>query len=165
MTSIPAFIPALIVLALVAFFVLGPAISPRKDTRRSSRNSALVNLLRRRADLLERRRAIYLQVRELDFEYKTDKIAEDDYVLTRRDLIAEAVAVLKELDSIPDPGEDFIEVQVGGRTNGSRHEGPLPAAGSFCPTCGEATQTTDRFCGSCGTDLRKTNKAHEIAQN
>jgi len=66
----------------------------RPDPAESSR-------FRTRLDqLLERRDAIYENVRDLRFEYRAGKFSEADYEQTRQALDAEAAAVLSEIDAI-----------------------------------------------------------------
>jgi hypothetical protein len=50
--------------------------------------------------LLERRDAIYDNLRDLRFEYRSGKFSEQDYERTRESLDAEAAAVLSEIDSL-----------------------------------------------------------------
>jgi len=50
--------------------------------------------------LLERRDAIYDNLRDLRFEYRSGKFSEQDYEHTRQLLDAEAAAVLSEIDSL-----------------------------------------------------------------
>jgi hypothetical protein len=66
----------------------------RPDPAESSR-------FRTRLDqLLERRDAIYENLRDLRFEYRAGKFSEPDYEQVRLALDAEAAAVLSEIDSI-----------------------------------------------------------------
>ena len=66
----------------------------RPDPAESSR-------FRTRLDqLLERRDAIYENLRDLRFEYRAGKFSEADYEQTRQALDAEAAAVLSEIDSL-----------------------------------------------------------------
>jgi hypothetical protein len=50
--------------------------------------------------LLERRDAIYENLRDLRFEYRSGKFSEQDYERTRQSLDAEAAAVLSEIDAL-----------------------------------------------------------------
>jgi len=50
--------------------------------------------------LLERRDAIYENIRDLRFEYRSGKFSEQDYERTRQSLDAEAAAVITEIDSL-----------------------------------------------------------------
>jgi len=50
--------------------------------------------------LLERRDAIYENLRDLGFEYRAGKFSEHDYQQVRQALDAEAAAVLSEIDTL-----------------------------------------------------------------
>ncbi|MBS1815622.1 MAG: hypothetical protein JSS87_12165 [Acidobacteria bacterium] len=54
-----------------------------------------------RADyLIERRDAVYENLRDLNFEYKAGKYPEEDYTTQRASLEDEAARILAELDTI-----------------------------------------------------------------
>jgi len=54
-----------------------------------------------RADyLLERRDAVYENLRDLNFEYKAGKYPEEDYATQRASLEDEAARILAELDTL-----------------------------------------------------------------
>ena len=50
--------------------------------------------------LLERKEATYENLRDLNFEYKADKLSEQDYAIQRASLEDEAAAILAEMDAI-----------------------------------------------------------------
>jgi hypothetical protein len=83
-------IACLLLAAAVAIFVF----YFRPDPSDSSR-------LRTRLDqLLERRDAIYENLRDLRFEYRSGKYSEHDYEQVRQSLEAEAAAVLSDMDAL-----------------------------------------------------------------
>lgn len=83
-------IACLLLAAAVAMFIFyfrpDPADSSRFRTRLDQ--------------LLERRDAIYENIRDLRFEYRAGKFSEADYEQTRVALESEAAAVLSEIDSL-----------------------------------------------------------------
>ncbi len=74
-----------------------------------------------------RKEAALASLRELEFEYQTDKVSEEDYATLRNRYAREALAARDEL------GET---VQQGS-----------------CPACGAATKEGAGFCSSCGGAL------------
>jgi hypothetical protein len=54
--------------------------------------------------LLERRDAIYENLRDLRFEYRSGKFSEQDYEQVRQSLEAEAAGVLTEIDGLTSAG-------------------------------------------------------------
>ncbi|WP_372790957.1 hypothetical protein [Paraconexibacter sp.] len=57
------------------------------------------------ADLLAARDAKYREIRELELDHRTGKVAEEDFRAQDRVLRAEAMVILRELDRY-DPGQD-----------------------------------------------------------
>lgn len=90
-------------------------------------------------NLLSRKDSIYTAMKDLEFDYSTGKLSEQDYEALRGRFAAEAAVVLKEIDE-----------------NGSRAKKPAKrkkTASSFCTACGFKSQPGDRFCQSCGSPL------------
>jgi zinc ribbon protein len=112
--------------------------------------------------LLLTREQVLTQLRDLDFDHATGKLNEDDYATQRAQLMAQGVAVLKELDSQaavpagPEADEirplDEIERAISER-RASRPAAPTSAV-LRCPNCGAAVSAADRFCPRCGQALR-----------
>jgi len=83
-------IACLLLAAAAAMFIFYFRPDPPESTR-----------FRTRLDqLLERRDAIYENLRDLRFEYRSGKFSEHDYEQVRQSLDAEAAAVLAEIDSL-----------------------------------------------------------------
>lgn len=149
---------ALGVLIIVAAFVAQPFFAPGAGERGSGGRRA-ASEARQRAELLQERNRLYAAIRDLDFDYKTNKVADDDYALQRHALMAEAVEVLQQLDALPEdeaPAQaDPIEAAIAALRSGA----PVPATtaagqgAAFCPQCGEPVTATDHFCGACGARL------------
>lgn len=114
------------------------------------------------------RETVLTALRNLDFDFKTGKITEDDYVPLRTQLMEEAARYI-ELDS---EEEDKLETLIQSRRAAlQKSQGcgtcgaPLEAGQRFCANCGSAVQqencpscgrkirSGDQFCSSCGTKL------------
>ncbi len=146
---------------VLAAFVVQPLLSRQSGAGRSGRRRT-ASILRLHADLLAERNRIYAEIRDLDFDYKTNKLTDEDYTAQRHALFAQGVDVLKRLDDLPtvnaSPDNDMIEAAVAAiRSGGQPVElgaaGGAKARASFCPQCGEAVQPGDRFCSVCGARL------------
>ncbi len=165
MADFPAIWIALVLLAGVAFYIARPLLSRRSGRTRTGGRTAgpadtpRQRAARRRAELLAERLAIYQALRDLDFEYKTDKVAEDDYKAQRYQLVARGVEVLKQLDALDAPDESpAAATAVGGLQEAAPAAGEPVAvaasrAGRYCPRCGASVSPGDRFCGACGAPL------------
>jgi heme exporter protein D len=101
----------LVVIALLALVVLLVSAPLRRDTveAAAAREDA------RLADLEDAKDAKYREIREAELEYRTGHLSEADWRLVDRQLRAEAVVILREIDALghargqqgePVPGED-----------------------------------------------------------
>jgi hypothetical protein len=113
------------------------------------------------AALEERKLRLYASIRELGFDYRTDKLEEADYEEEVDRIKAEAVAVVREIDELrrqPPRGSEDLEAEIAAlRTRpGSISGDKAPAAPGevFCTQCGTPAGDGDRFCASCGSQLR-----------
>jgi NADH pyrophosphatase NudC (nudix superfamily) len=155
-------------LLMLVAFVVQPSLS-REDDGAGRRARGTLEVLRRRAALLAERNRIYAAIRELDFDYSTNKVSDIDYAAQRHALVAQGVETLQQLDALPaldeTPAEDPIEAAIVELRSGAaapaaaaparKAKGRSKAASgtSFCPRCGKPVQQGDLFCGSCGARL------------
>ncbi|GAB4478878.1 MAG: hypothetical protein Kow00124_23780 [Anaerolineae bacterium] len=165
MADFPAIWIALVLLAGVAFYIAQPLLSRRSGRTRAEGRAAgpadtpRQQAARRRAELLAERLAIYQELRDLDFDYKTDKLAEDDYKAQRYQLVARGVEVLKQLDALdahdaaPPPETAAEAPSQAAAAAGEPVAVAVGGAGHACPRCGAAVSPGDRFCGACGAPL------------
>ncbi len=162
----------LALLLIVSFVVARPLLFSGHDRERAARGG--------QADaLLFERERVLAQLRDLDFDHATSKIADDDYAAQRAALVAQGVAVLKQLDALgisaaPANGsaaeagaetpEDEIEAAIAAARSRS---GALPAAGAAeaieaqvraargAPPTAEAVELA---CGNCGAGVQPTDR-------
>ncbi len=120
-------------------------------------------------------------LRDLDFDFRTGKVTEDDYAPLRQRLVAEAGQALQaaEMAAKPSPELDAeIEAAVHARRASTRArrdatcphcQAPVSRADRFCPQCGKAmtatcpqcrraVDATDKFCAGCGATLHNNNR-------
>ncbi len=145
---------AIVAMIIVAAYIIQPFIAERSD--RAGRGGDRAADLRRRAALIAERNRIYHDIRELDFDYKTGKVADEDYADQRHKLVAQGVDVLQQLDRLPPDAGDPIEQAILRAREGAPltyAEAAGDAAAAFCPQCGTPASPGDRFCASCGTPL------------
>jgi hypothetical protein len=160
----------LALLLIVAFIVARPLL---EGSRHRDRQPGPAD------QLLAERERVLVQLRDLDFDHATGKIMDDDYAAQRAQLVAQGVAILKQLDALtaamaPVPAgangqaatlDDEIEaavVRARGRPAGpaddeiealvaQRRASPAPVPGQMtCAECGAAVVAEDRFCPKCG---------------
>jgi hypothetical protein len=88
------------------------------------------------------REAVLSALRDLDFDFKTGKVGEEDYQPLRAQLLAEAARYMEEEEK----GEDRLEQMIQARRTGKRQ-------GHACPRCESPVRDGQRFCSKCGCEL------------
>ena len=95
---------------------------------------------------MERRRSTLLAVRDLDFDFQTGKVLEEDYQAWRARLLEQAARTLADEERAESELAEGLEAEVA----------EIRKAGSgarFCPSCGRPQVSGDRFCTNCGQAL------------
>ena len=91
----------------------------------------------------ERKAAIYENLRDLQFEYRVNKLSDEDYQTTKVELQKELARVMAEVDRIKAELSSGVVVQ--------------PAAPvtpkNTCPNCGAKFEKALKFCGECGKPM------------
>lgn len=115
-------------------------------------------------ELRSERDTTYSMLKELEFDYQTGILTEEDYKELELRYKRKAISTLRQLDSVGRSDkagavadiEDEIEKQVrklrqsGGR---AEPESQPQTRGKFCSQCGAEIQPEYQFCAACGTNL------------
>ncbi len=128
---------------------------------------------RRVRELLSRKESFYSTIKELDFDFKTDKLSEEDYKELKERYQREAISLLREVDEVEkrDDLEDLVEKEVLSRrrsVSSLREKGKSGdleniieeeilarrESFSFCSHCGSRSGAKDKFCSNCGRELK-----------
>jgi rubrerythrin len=91
--------------------------------------------------LEERKAAIYESLRDLQFEYRLDKLSDQDYQTTKVELQKELARVLAETDR--------IKAEMGPAAPAVK-PAPEPARKPACAKCGTTFAQVPKFCPECG---------------
>ena len=103
-------------------------------------------------DLKRRRLVVYENMQDLDFEYKSGKIAQNDYQSLRENYTREAahlMAATKELE-LPKEDDALMEREVASRRSRRKLQ---PAEEYVCSKCGFENPLPVKFCGECGAPV------------
>jgi zinc-ribbon domain len=84
-------------------------------------------------------------IRELDLDFRTSKLDEQDYKTMRAAQVQRGAQILRELDAqaTSDDIDADIEKQVAALRN----------VATVCPSCGQPVKKGDRFCANCAYAL------------
>jgi hypothetical protein len=85
--------------------------------------------------LEERKAAIYENLRDLQFEYRLDKLSDADYQATKLELQKDLAQVMAETDRI------------------KAGQPPVAPKKNQCPHCGATFEKALKFCGECGKPM------------
>lgn len=115
------------------------------------------------------REVVLAALRDLDFDFKTGKVSEEDYRPLRAQLMAEAAQYMEAEKKGDDQLEEMIRARRTVQQPGLRCqecESPIQAGQRFCSKCGSAVnhdlcascgktiQAGDLFCSSCGNKIQ-----------
>ncbi len=104
------------------------------------------------ADLKRRRLVVYDNIQDLEFEFKSGKIARDDYDSLRQSYTNEAAQLMIASQEAEHPAkaeDGLIEREVAIRRARRRTASPLEEY--ICGKCGFENPLPVKFCGECGS--------------
>lgn len=140
---------ALALLLLVIAFVARPFMERvTQSTRLADTN-----------DLVTQREAVLIELRELDFDHSTGKVADDDYQTQRSRLVSKGSEILRNLDQLQITANESsttedLDAEIEQLIAARRSAKPLQSSVSnTCPQCHKPIRAADKFCPSCGTKL------------
>ena len=123
-------------LIVVVLLIAIPLLEPR---------SPAVIPLSSRQILVTERDATIRSIRELDLDYRTGKLNEDDYKRLRETQVRRGAEILREIDALND--QDDIDVEIEAQVTA------LKDAPAVCPNCASPIDASDQFCAHCGQSL------------
>lgn len=123
----------LILLGGATAFVIKPFQAGSRLTPKKTRTSLSAG---------EAHTAALTALRDLDFDFRTGKVSEEDYSGLRTQLVAEAAKYVETADH----ENDQLEALIRTRKQALARVKP-------CPKCGEKLDEETRFCPHCGTDV------------
>ena len=97
-------------------------------------------------ELYSRRDTTYSMLKELEFDFQSGTLTDEDYRELEAGYKSKAISILKEIDNVEKGSgvEEEIDKWVAELRQGT---------GQFCPQCGAKCQESDKFCSHCGTSL------------
>lgn len=114
-----------------------------------------------------KKEAVYVTIRELEFDVKMGKLSDEDFQLLKQQYLAEAVGYMRRMDQvnrmkakISDP-LDSGRKQHGDRNAWTAHmDDSAEKKQIYCTHCGRPTSVKSRFCPGCGSQLDRSRTEH-----
>lgn len=171
--ELSALLIGIVILAGTAYFVSRPLLQAKRLAKAGGADAS---------SLEAQRESLYTQIKELDMDHATGKVNDEDYTPMRAALVAQAAAVLKQIDGVeatsvdspvPVAKADEVEAMIAARRKtrsapaaktadadveaaiaARRKTAPSVASAATCPKCGKPINADDAFCAKCGTALQ-----------
>jgi RNA polymerase subunit RPABC4/transcription elongation factor Spt4 len=128
-------------------------------------------------ELKPQREQALAALRDLDFDYQTRKIAEQDYTILRSELLAQAAQLIQSQATEDQAIEKLIRARRETLSEASTRKcsqcdrklsaddrfcpGCGEPVGTACPKCGQTTTSEDSFCSKCGEPVAVKSEAKE----
>ncbi len=129
-----------VVLTVLAFvFIAYPLFKRRSRSVGSSQDEKL-------QELHSKRDTTYSMLKELEFDYQSGILSEEDYRDLEGRYKRKAISILRNVDDLGKGSN--VEEEIERQVLELRRD-----KGKFCPQCGARCQDEDRFCSRCGTSL------------
>ena len=130
---------ALVLTVLTFTFVAYPLLKQRWHSVDSGEDE-------KSRELYSKRDTTYSMLKELEFDFQSGILTEEDYRDLEASYKGKAISILRDIDHLK-KGND-VEGEIEKQVLELRRE-----KGQFCPQCGTRCQEGDRFCSRCGTTL------------
>ncbi len=151
-------IAAAIFTLVAAYHLVLPFLTTHEE---SLRFEVLDEDLRKVEELAARKSTLLQTLRDIEFDFETDKISEKNYKELKSRYEREAVTVMRELDELHGGRgwEETIDSELERRLDKIQAERELERAEERstgmmdCPDCGKEMEADARFCSQCGATL------------
>jgi hypothetical protein len=140
-----------VLVAVTAMFVLKPLF-------RETEGSLDIELLAETEldRLLSRKAVVYNNLRDLEFEFKMDRLSDDDFHQLESGYKDEAITILRKLEQLgaSENLDESIERDIAARRAAlSGKSSKESQDADRCPSCGAEIIAGKRFCADCGHKL------------
>ena len=114
------------------------------------------------SDLKRRRLVVYDNIKDLEFEYQSGKIAKGDYEALRANYFGEATSLMvatREAEQLKE-NDALIEREIAARRAQRKVQQPKPDYA--CKACGYENPVPVKFCGECGAPMAASKAKAEV---
>lgn len=155
------------VFAAVTIYAIIRTVAPFLEDPRDQMRLEMLDEELEQIERLVAKKSVALQsLQDIEFDYETGKLSEEDYERLKHQHERRAVRVMRRLDEVrggvdmEDEIDEALQAKLEG-TNGSSlasdESGDQPSSSEpaerSCPDCGAELDPDDRFCSKCGLPL------------
>ena len=118
-------------------------------------------------ELYRRKEATYSALKELEFDYKTGKLSEQDFHELETRFKSDALEILEAIDQMEHPAPKAKLVGRTGRGKGGTESKPVRPAAlpvDTCGSCGNVNPSGAQFCAICGDALGSPASAGNVGR-
>lgn len=161
----------LVIIAVIfTLFMVYQTVRPfLKSQQERVRFEILDHDLRRVGELAARKAGLLASLREVEFDYSTGKLTDEDYKKAKARYERAALKTMRALDELHGGRgwETAIDTELGQRIavmrqrdQAAQHTEPAPQPPKSapkpieCPDCGKKLEADARFCSKCGTTIQ-----------
>lgn len=157
------------VFAAVTIYALIRTVAPFLEDPRDQMRLEMLDEELEQIERLVAKKSVALQsLQDIEFDYETGKLSEDDYERLKHQHERRAVRVMRKLDEVrggvdmEDEIDEALQAKLDGTSRNSfDSDGPgdrpvrseSEAVEHSCPDCGAELDSDDRFCSKCGLSL------------
>lgn len=145
------------------YMIVAPFLESRTD---QIRRELLEEEFQELEELAARKSVLLQTLRDIDSDFETGKLSEEDYESMKEEYERRAVRIMQKIDDLrtgADVEADLDAVIEEAResssddsdraTNETNQDETAPTMS--CPACGAAIESDDRFCSQCGESLER----------
>jgi Tfp pilus assembly protein PilN len=140
---------ALLLAALAVLYVALPLFRPTR--------TVLIDESGPLAELILRKDTLLQSIKELEFDYQTGKLSEEDYQRMDQRQRQQAIVLLRQIEqTLPAAAglEAELEAAIRRQRTASDRASVTEAEAMSCPRCQSTVRPADKFCPECGFALR-----------
>lgn len=161
-----------ILFGALTLFAVYQAITPFLENRDDQLRFELLDRELKQIETLSARKGRILQtLKDIEFDFETGKISEEDYEQLRRRHERKALKIMRQLDELREGDDDLLDdidsevaerleqlreptADESTRDSSADHAGDRSEQRPLeCPSCGRGLETDARFCDRCGTEI------------
>lgn len=164
-----------ILFGAMTLFAIYQALKPFLESRDDQLRFELLDRELEQIETLSARKGAILQtLKDIEFDYETGKISEDDYDRLRRRHERKALKVMRKLDDLREGDDDMladVDDAIAERLESLRGQEPSTDTTAtdatertlVCPECDRRLEPDAKFCDQCGEEIDEETRRTSVS--